>query len=126
MRHPTTQRAGGSRYHALMSDSTIDQAWAFIRGHTRGELRFDEHVVPKKYVIAPDGRLAAPVMVAMLLSADTVLFVPEFAEGAMELQVTMLQFEERGADAAIADRWRIYHGEPDDVRWAYLNLDAAR
>ena len=126
MRHPTTQRAGGSRYHALMSDSTIDQAWAFIRGHTRGELRFDEHVVPKKYVIAPDGRLAAPVMVAMLQSADTVLFVPEFAEGAMELQVTMLQFEERGADAAIADRWRIYHGEPDDVRWAYLNLDAAR
>jgi len=81
-----------------------------------------------KYVIAPDGRLVAPVMVAMLQTADTVLFVPEYRnDGAMmELQVTMLPFEERGSDAADADRWRIHHGEPPDTRWAHLLIDAAR
>ena len=111
-----------------MSDanSVIDKAWAFLRGHTRADLRFDEHMRPVKYVIAPDGRPAAPVMVAMLQAMDGVLFIPEYVDDAMELQVTILQFEERGADAAVADRWRIYHGEPDDVRWAYLKVDAAR
>ena len=111
-----------------MSDanSVIDKAWAFLRGHTRADLRFDEHMRPVKYVIAPDGRPAAPVMVAMLQAMDGVLFIPEYVDDAMELQVTIVQFEERGADAAVADRWRIYHGEPDDVRWAYLKVDAAR
>jgi hypothetical protein len=108
------------------ANSVIDKAWAFLRGHTRGDLRFEEHLRPIKYVIAPDGRPAAPVMVAMLQAMDGVLFVPEFVDEAMELQVTILQFEERGADGAVADRWRIYHGEPDDVRWAYLQIDAAR
>jgi len=111
-----------------MSDanSVIDKAWAFLRGHTRADLRFDEHMRPVKYVIAPDGRPAAPVMVAMLQAMDGVLFIPEYVDDSMELHVTILQFEERGPDAAVADRWRIYHGEPDDVRWAYLKVDAAR
>ncbi|MCI0363337.1 MAG: DUF2470 domain-containing protein [Phycisphaerales bacterium] len=113
-------------YDARMSDAVIHDAWTFLRSHTRGDLRFDEHLRPLKYVIAPDGQIAAPVMVAMLQSVDTVLFVPEFAEGAMELQVTLQPFEERGPLAAVADRWRIYHGEPDDVRWAFLKIDAAR
>src|SRR5688572_2319457 len=108
------------------ANSIIDRAWGFLRGNTRADLRFDEHIRPVKYVIAADGRLAAPVMVAMLQAMDGVLFVPEFVEDAMELQVTFFQFEERGPDAAVADRWRIYHGEPDDVRWAYLKIDAAR
>lgn len=108
------------------ANSVIDNAWAFLRGHTRGDLRFEEHLRPIKYVIAPDGRPAAPVMVAMLQAMDGVLFVPQFVDEAMELQVTIVQFEERGADGAVADRWRIYHGEPDDVRWAYLQIDAAR
>src|SRR4051794_25044944 len=109
-----------------MSDASIENAYAFLRRHTRGELRFDEHLRPLKFVIVPDGRLVAPAMVAMLQSVDTVLFVPACAENAMEIQVTLEPFEERGPDAASADRWRIYHGEPDDVRWAYLSIDAAR
>jgi len=104
----------------------VDQAWEFLRGHSRCELRFDEHVRPIKYIVASDGRPAAPVMVAMLEAVDCVLFVPECSEGAMELQVTLLPFHERGEDGAVADRWRIYHGDPDDVRWAYFLIDAAR
>ena len=26
----------------------------------------------------------------------------------------------------MADRWRIYHGDPPDVHWAFLEIDAAR
>jgi len=109
-----------------MSDTTVEQAYAFLRSHTTADLRFDEHLRPLKYVIAPNGRLVAPVMVAMLQSVDTVLFVPECIEDAMELQVTLEQFDERSRDGAIADRWRIYHGEPQDVRWAWMDIDGAR
>ncbi|MDY7107843.1 MAG: DUF2470 domain-containing protein [Planctomycetota bacterium] len=109
-----------------MSDLTVDAAHAFLRAHTTGELRFDEHLRPIRYVIAPDGRLVAPVMVAMLQSVDTVLFVPECAEGAMEVQVTLVQFDEHSPDGALADRWRIHHGDPPDVNWAFLEIDAAR
>jgi hypothetical protein len=106
---------------------SIDEAYEFLRGHTTADLRFDEHTRPIKYVISPgDGRLVAPVMVAMLQSADTVLFVPDFADEAMEIQVTLEPFEEHGSRGALADRWRIYHGEPHDVRWALLSIDAAR
>jgi len=111
-----------------MADDPIQAAHAHLRAHTTGDLRFDEHLRPVKYVLAPDGRLVCPVMVAMLGTADTVLFVPEYADNVdmIELQVTMLPFEERGEDGAQADRWRIHHGEPEDVRWAYLSIDAAR
>ena len=104
----------------------VDDAYAFLRGHTAADLRFDEHFRPIRYVVGPDGRLVAPVMVAMLESGDTVLYIPEVAEGALEVQVTLEQFKERGPEAALCDRWRIYHGDPPDVYWAYLHIDAAR
>ena len=44
----------------------------------------------------------------------------------MHLMVTLESFEEKGPDGALADRWRIYHGEPEDVRWAIMHIDAAR
>lgn len=109
-----------------MQDPTVEAAHAFLRGNTTAELRFDEHMRPLHYVIAPDGRLVAPVMVAMLQSMDTVLFAPECSESAMEISVTLLQFEEDGPEGALADRWRIHHGDPPDVRWAILTVDAAR
>lgn len=108
------------------ADANIESAYAFLRGHTTADLRFDEHLRPIKYIIASDGRLAAPVMVAMLQAVDTVLFIPECVEDSMEVQVTLEQFDERSRDGAIADRWRIYHGEPQDVRWAWMDIDGAR
>lgn len=110
----------------MPADDILDRALAFLRGHSTADLRFEEHMRPLKYVVAPDGRLVAPVMVAMLQAVDTVLHVPEYAENAMELMVTLEPLDERGADGSATDRWRIYHGEPQDVRWAYMNIDAAK
>ena len=44
----------------------------------------------------------------------------------MEVQVTLEAFDEHGPQGALADRWRIYHGDPEDVRWALMDIDAAR
>ena len=102
----------------------LDAARAMLRAGFRGTLQFDEHFVPLRYVIDPGaGRLAAPVMVAMLTASETILFVPEEAESALQCLVTL---EAIGEDHAAADRWRIYHGEPEDVRWAILWLDMAK
>lgn len=109
-----------------MSTNTIDEALAYLRSHLLGDLRFDENGSSIRFVIASDGRLVAPVMVAMLQAVDTVLFVPSYQDNAMELQLTLTPFDENGRDGAHADRWRIYHGEPEDVRWAFLEIDAAR
>ena len=118
-----------------MSDAAVEAAHAFLRGHTTGDLRFDEHVRPVRYVLAPAGALVLPAMVAMLQAVDTVLFVPSLEEGAMEVQLTLVPFGERDAEApegagaspgAITDRWRIHHGDPEDVRWAVGRVDAAR
>lgn len=109
-----------------MHDPTVDDAHAFLRGHSTAEIRFDEHLRPLHYVVAPDGMLVAPVMVAMLQSMDTVLFVPECSEDAMELSVTLLPLEEQGPEGGLCDRWRIFHGDPPDVRWARISIDAAR
>jgi hypothetical protein len=116
----------------------VDEAYAFLRAHTAGDLRFDEHVRPVNYVFDPAGRLIAPVMVAMLQAVDPVLFVPDLSAEAMELQLTLEDFDERGSipdddplrpptsGGALADRWRIHHGDPPDVNWALLHVDAAR
>lgn len=95
-----------------------------LRNGYRGTLQFDEHFVPIKYVIDPEsGRLAAPVMVAMLTAAETILFVPEEAENALQMLVTLEPIDEHHA---LADRWRIHHGEPEDVRWAIIWIDMAK
>ena len=104
----------------------VESAYAFLRGETQADIRFDEHYRPVRYVIAPDGRLIAPVMVAMLSTMDVGLFIPEIGEDAMELSISLEPFDENGPDGAHADRWRIFHGDPPDVRWAFIQVDAAR
>jgi hypothetical protein len=109
-----------------MGDQIIDDAIARLREHLAGELRFDEHVRQVKYIISPPGRIVSPAMVAMVESIDTVLYVPAYQDDAMELQVTLSPLDERGPDGGLTDRWRAYHGEPEDVRWAWIDIDAAR
>ena len=110
----------------MHEDPNVEAALDHLHGHTQADLRFDEHFESIKYVIASDGRLVAPVMVAMLSAAETVLFIPEDREGCMEVMVTLEEFDEAGEQGSLADRWRIYHGEPPDVRWALMTIDAAR
>lgn len=109
-----------------MEDGLIQRARQYLRFNHRGDLRFDEHLRQVRYVTCGDGRMVAPVMVAMLQTIDTVLFIPEAVEEAMEVMVSLEQIEEAGLEGARCDRWRIYHGEPEDVRWAILDIDAAR
>lgn len=109
-----------------MSEEILEESRRMLRANTEGELQFDEHLRPIKVVIAPDGRVIAPVMVAVIEAADTVLFLPHADEDSLQIQVTVKPFGEEGVDGALADRWRIYHGEPPDVNWAVLHLDGAK
>jgi hypothetical protein len=65
-------------------------------------------------------------MVAMLESVDVVLFIPDEEEACMELMVSLEALDESGPHGHLTDRWRIYHGDPPDVRWAFMSIDAAR
>ncbi len=104
----------------------IIQAREFLRAHLSGSIGFDGDFVPLKIVVASDGALIAPVMVAMLRSFDITLFLPDEGEDSMQLQVTIEEIFDKGETAAMCDRWRIYHGEPEDVRWARFTIDAAK
>lgn len=103
-----------------------ERAYQFLRGNTTGDLRFDEHIRSIRYVISHDGRLAIPAMAAMLEAHDLVLFVPEFIDDAMQVQVTISPLNERTEGGHIIDRWRIYHGDPEDIGWARLEIDCAK
>jgi hypothetical protein len=104
----------------------ITGARAFLRANLTGTIGFDEEFIPIKIVVAPDGALVAPVMVAMLRALDVVIFLPAEDDAAMQLQVTLEEIQDSGEHAALCDRWRIYHGEPEDVRWARISIDAAK
>ena len=105
----------------------IIHAVSFLRGHLAGLIRFDTEYLPIKIVVAPDGRLVAPVMESMLMSTDCAIYLPEEPEDSkddvIQLMVTLERFEENGPEGILADRWRIYHGEPEDVRWATMTID---
>lgn len=110
----------------MSEEEIITRARAFLRGNLAGTIGFDGEFVPIKVVVAPDGALVAPVMVAMLRAFDVVIFLPAESDEAMQLQVTLEEIHDKGEHAALCDRWRIYHGEPEDVRWARISIDAAK
>jgi hypothetical protein len=111
-----------------MDDFTamLSQARTMLRTWTSGVLRFNENVRPVRYVIAPDGRLVMPAMVAMLSTLDTALHIPNEDPDALQLLVELHELDPDGPEGALSDRWRIYHGEPEDLRWAVLDIDLAR
>ncbi len=104
----------------------MDEAWKFLRRNTTATLRFGEHLHDVSYVLCHDGAMVISVMVAMLQPQDMVMYVPEYAEDCMEMHITLEQFSEEGDGGASADRWQVYHGEPPDVQWAKVVIDAAR
>jgi hypothetical protein len=127
--HATAARRSRPAYRARMiddPDGIADEAYLWLRSHLDGHLCFDGERRPVKIVLAPDGRIVAPVMVAVLASGDVVLELPDGEPDSMQLSVTPERFMERGEDAALCDRWRIYHGDAPDVNWARLAIDACR
>lgn len=107
-------------------DPSIREPLAYMHGHLEGFLSFEGNVVPMKVVVEPEGRLVAPAMVAMLRAPDTVLYLPDEEDSSLHLMVSLVEFDEDGPDGALADRWRIYHGEPEDLNWALLHIEAGR
>jgi len=104
----------------------LEYAQHFIRSHYKGELNFDDHIERLGYVMSPDGRLVAPVMVAMLRGLQTVLSIPDEGEPELTMLLTLEELSEADQRGPLPDRWRIYHGDPPDVNWAFLNIDMAR
>lgn len=109
-----------------MAEDIADEAYRFLRAHLCGRIRFDGERVEIRVAPAPDGCLVAPVMVSMLRSVDVVLELPDDSDESLQVQVTLEQVDESGGHGALCDRWCIYHGEPPDVRWARMTIDAAR
>lgn len=103
-----------------------DAAWAFLRSNTTANIKFGEHMSDVLYIIGSEGRLVIPAMVAMLQICDMNMFVPEYSDNCMEIHISLCQISEDGEGGKLADRWRVYHGEPDDVQWAIIEIDAAR
>ncbi len=111
----------------MESEPDIEQeAYEWLRGHLSGFLRFDGERIPLKIAPLPDGRFVAPVMVAMQIAADTVLELPDDGDGDLHLMVSLEKFDERTETGGSADRWRIYHGDPPDVNWAFITIDASK
>ncbi len=108
----------------------IRAAVAFLRGNLSGLIRFDTEFMPIQIVVAPDGRIVASVMESMLRSTDCALYLPEEPDDQekdiLQLMVSLERFEEHGEHGHLADRWRAYHGDPPDVRWAVMSIDFSK
>ena len=72
------------------------------------------------------GRIVFPAAGAVLEAEDLTMFVPEEdpREGP-ELQLQLAAALLDDGDAA-CDRWRIYHGEPEENRWAAARVEGVR
>jgi hypothetical protein len=109
-----------------MRDEAVDQTLAFLHANLRGHIRFDGDRVPIKVIVAPDGHIVAPVMESMLRSVEVVLELPDDGEDGLQVMVTLERLDPEGPQAGLCDRWRAYHGDPEDVRWATMQIDASR
>jgi hypothetical protein len=107
-------------------EAVLREAAITLRFWTRGDLRHDELTTPIRFAPAGDGRLIASVTAGMLAAGDCAMAVPDEHAPAMELTVTLEEFQPTGPAEAHADRWRIYHGDPPNSRWAMMSPDAAR
>ncbi len=109
-----------------MADETVDMTLETLHANLKGFIRFDGDRIPIRVIVAPDGWLVAPVMEAMLGAVETVLELPDDGETSLQLMVSLERMDADGEHAGLCDRWRAYHGEPDDVRWARMQIDASR
>ena len=110
-----------------MADAVLTLALRSLRSSFRGELRYDERQQRVKYIIDPcAGKLVVPAIADMFEAIDTVLFIPEERDGAMELLLSLAPLLQEGEHEALADRWRTYHGEPEEPHYAICSIEAAR
>ena len=112
--------------HTERPGDDVFAARSYLAAHKAGTLQFDENHVPWKFVVDHEtGRLCGPVMVAAILASQHVLHLPEETDDPRAMRL-LLSPEQLDDDPPIADRWMIYHGEPEDVRWAAFWIDFAK
>lgn len=87
----------------------LERSQAFLRGNSTATFHFDERIEQIRYVIAGDGSVFAPVPAVASEADQTILFIPNEQQDAMEVMVTL---DEPEVDSPDADRWMIYHGKP--------------
>ena len=120
---PTDPRDIYAQREQHLELEALDYARTVLLSGCECVLCFDEAQVPIRYVIDPaNGRLVAPVPVASILASENILHVPEHTDDALHLLLSPEQIE-RGA---ITDRWQVYWGEPEHVRWAAYWIDSAK
>ena len=102
-----------------------EEAYGFLRGHNNGDLRFDEQCRAIKYVIGPQGRIVAPLMLTMLNCGDAVLCIPADTDnprGYFELEaVKRLPSATGWLDNAVGRAVKVVHALVSNLpdRYAY-------
>jgi len=115
-----------SRTDPTPGPSIIDDARTTLRSWTQADLRHDDTTTPVRFAPAPCGRLVISVSAAMLEALDCAMAIPDEANPAIELGVTLSPFEAIGGAESNSDRWKIYHGTPPWGSWALAEIDMAR
>lgn len=109
-----------------MSDSpeAVRRALSHLRAHHAGLLLYDEIPLQRRFVIdGRTGRLVMPATFAVLSAAEHVLFVPQESDDSLQLLLTPREID---ADSEPADRWKAYHGEPRESRWASFRIESGK
>jgi hypothetical protein len=108
----------------MHEDKGLSDAQRKLRGHRVGTLLFEDNLRPVKFVVDPaSGRVVLPMMVAMVQTDHQVLMIPEETEDSLQL---LLDVESIGEHEAVTDKWRIYHGEPEDIHWVSCWIDSGK
>ena len=109
----------------MPSDRELTDADAhdFLRGHSAGVLNCDGTIANIRYVLGEDGSPVTSGRPGFLTADSTVLFIPADMPDVLELLVTV---ETADSESANADRWRIYHGRPDEPAFYRLRIDAGK
>jgi len=102
---------------------TDADAREFLRRHSAGVLNCDGTIVNIRYVLGEDGTPITSGRPGFLTADATVLFIPADVPDVLELLVTV---ETVDRESANADRWRIYHGRPDEPAFYRLRIDAGK
>lgn len=96
-----------------------------LRAHHEGVLAFDERFAALRFVLdSADGRPVCPASAAVFESESVSLLVPEEADDALQLLAMPHEIDPRTHPAA--DKFLAYHGRPAEIRFAALELVAAR
>jgi hypothetical protein len=70
------------------------------------------------------GEFVFPVNAFSLDARESILWLPEERNNAMQILVELNEID--GSNSEPADRWRIYHGEPTDNNWVSASPQAVR